>query len=59
MYMNSYFANILHKYFSFNKDNINLMHHYYTKQHNRYSKYDFIEYDKKYNFFKPYLFSLI
>ena len=51
--------NILHKYFSFNKDNINLMHHYYTKQHNRYSKYDFIEYDKQYNFFDIYKYFTI
>jgi len=46
--------NILHKYFSFNIETIHLMENYYTKTCNLYTNYDFIEYDKQYNFFDIY-----
>ena len=46
--------NILHKYISFNKETIHLMENYYTKTYNLYTNYDFIEYDKQYNFFDIY-----
>ncbi len=46
--------NILHKYFSFNKETIRLMENYYERKHNLYTNYDFIEYDKQYNFFDIY-----
>ena len=47
-------GNILHKYISFNKETIHLMENYYTKTYNLYTNYDFIEYDKQYNFFDIY-----
>ena len=46
--------NILHKYFSFNEENIHLMDNYYERNHKIYNNYDFIEYDKQYNFFDIY-----